>query len=236
MKDEAKQRGINECIDGSLIKGMDENMYVISDTHFGHSNMIGYSPARFETARSLLCREPTKDDHQVIDELLVTRWNATVKGDDTILHLGDLTLYSRSVPALTKRLNGRKVLLRGNHDDKGAAFYEALGWRVVAKPRVSRKSTCIVATIDGIKVFFSHIPAFQNPGAPDEATTDFSAEDLGLLFNAEKCDVNVHGHIHDRVPLDSRCVNVSAEAINFTPIRIGSLIDRWRAERIEKIG
>jgi calcineurin-like phosphoesterase family protein len=235
VKDGAKQRRIDECIDGSLITGMDEHMYVMSDTHFGHANMIRYSPARCETVRSLLGREPTTADHRVIDELLVTRWNATVNDDDTILHLGDFTLYPKLVPALTKRLNGRKVLLRGNHDDKGAAFYEALGWRVVAKPQLPPTSTCIVATINGAKVFFSHVPVFQSPGAPDEAATGNNLENLDELFNAERCDVNVHGHIHDRVPLDARCINVSAEAINYTPVRVGSLIDQWHSRSSSRL-
>ncbi|CAA2145136.1 hypothetical protein MBLL_04258 [Methylobacterium bullatum] len=52
------------------------------------------------------------------DEALVKRWNAAVRPEDTVWHLGDFAYrcseaYAR---AIFSRLNGRKFLVRGNHD------------------------------------------------------------------------------------------------------------------------
>lgn len=75
-----------------------------SDTHFGHQNIIKY------------CNRPFKDvDH--MNEVLIKNWNSIVDPDDTIYHLGDFAMGPKDRwPSYIKRLNGMKLLVRGNHD------------------------------------------------------------------------------------------------------------------------
>lgn len=79
-------------------------IFFTSDTHFGHTNVIKYS------------NRPFAHTHEM-DETIITNWNSVVKPNDIIYHLGD---FSFSSPAKTKdivyALNGRKILIRGNHD------------------------------------------------------------------------------------------------------------------------
>lgn len=75
-----------------------------SDTHFGHANIIRYS------------KRPFKDVNEM-NEALIANWNAKVKADDIVWHLGDFAfLPPAQIEAILVRLNGRKHLCFGNHD------------------------------------------------------------------------------------------------------------------------
>ena len=78
--------------------------YFTADLHLGHGKIIEYSD------------DPSADAAHMGVEL-VERWNATVEPTDEVIVLGDLR-YGRiaeTLPAVAE-LNGRKVLLAGNHD------------------------------------------------------------------------------------------------------------------------
>ena len=78
--------------------------YYISDTHFGHANVIG------------MCGRPFSNVHEM-DETLIENWNRKVNPGDTVYILGDLIYKSRKDPhTYLKRLRGRKILITGNHD------------------------------------------------------------------------------------------------------------------------
>jgi calcineurin-like phosphoesterase family protein len=50
-----------------------------------------------------------------MDEAMIKAWNERVKPTDKVYHLGDVVINRRALPTLA-RLNGDKVLIRGNHD------------------------------------------------------------------------------------------------------------------------
>lgn len=81
------------------------DIWVISDTHFGHDNIIKY------------CNRPFSDAKEM-DEALVENWNKTVKDGDIVYHLGDVYFGERGRSVLlSERLKGRKRLILGNHDN-----------------------------------------------------------------------------------------------------------------------
>jgi calcineurin-like phosphoesterase family protein len=51
-----------------------------------------------------------------MNEILIKNWNEVVAPEDTIFVLGDFALAARAVETITRRLNGRKILILGNHD------------------------------------------------------------------------------------------------------------------------
>jgi len=83
---------------------MNNRVFVISDTHFGHKKIIEFESG----ARPF----KTIEEH---DDELVRRWNDTVHPHDTVWHLGDVLFGECSFQTL-ERLNGRKKLIMGNHD------------------------------------------------------------------------------------------------------------------------
>jgi calcineurin-like phosphoesterase family protein len=84
--------------------------WVTSDLHFGHANIMKFCPdtrARF------------KDDVAYMNEKMVMEWNSKVAPEDTVYILGDVAFMSGSNAAkYVQRLNGKKILIEGNHDVK----------------------------------------------------------------------------------------------------------------------
>lgn len=98
------------------------NIYVVSDTHFGHENIIRYCDRPFSNAAEM-------------DEVMIARWNAAVRPQDHVYHLGDVALTRADLHRVLPRLHGHKRLLLGNHDDRApmadfAQYFEKiLLWR-----------------------------------------------------------------------------------------------------------
>jgi calcineurin-like phosphoesterase family protein len=147
------------------------NRFVISDTHFGHTN----SWEKFKLPDGSPLRPFTSNEE--MDETMIERWNAKVKPEDTVYHLGDVVINRRHLH-LVKRLNGKKRLVRGNHDIFKDKDYYEVGFDSLYGVRVFTD-----------KFILSHIPLH-----PDSITDRFK--------------VNVHGHLHaNEVMWDKeRCV------------------------------
>lgn len=84
-------------------------VWLISDTHFGHEKTCTVfkredgSPLRpFSSAEEM-------------DEFMIRAWNERVRPNDKVYHLGDVVINRKFLHVLG-RLNGDKVLIRGNHD------------------------------------------------------------------------------------------------------------------------
>lgn len=76
--------------------------YFTADTHFGHQLMLKFRP--FASTDEM-------------DEHLIDIWNAVVKPDDIVWHLGDFSCHDEGrTKKIFSRLQGRKRLIPGNHD------------------------------------------------------------------------------------------------------------------------
>lgn len=92
-------------------------IYLISDMHLFHQNMVPY------------CGRPV--DHT---EQLIRNWNNIVTPDDLVIHLGDIIFGLNKEENLTRvmnRLMGRKISVRGNHDPKSWKWYMEAGFDFV---------------------------------------------------------------------------------------------------------
>lgn len=77
-------------------------LFLISDPHFGHENVIQFGERPFENAAEM-------------EEVLVERWNAKVGKRDRVICLGDWCMSAKHYK-VADRLNGMKSLVMGNHD------------------------------------------------------------------------------------------------------------------------
>ena len=84
------------------------SVFLVSDTHFGHAGVCRF------TRRDGTKLRPWTDPAEM-DEAMVKAWNDRVRPGDKVYHLGDVVINRRALPILN-RLNGDKVLIRGNHD------------------------------------------------------------------------------------------------------------------------
>ena len=73
----------------------------IADLHLGHLNMS--KRRNFETL----------EEH---DEFIISEWNSVVGKKDLTYILGDISMETSNSYHLLDRLNGRKIVVLGNHD------------------------------------------------------------------------------------------------------------------------
>ena len=85
------------------------SVFLVSDTHFGHTGVC-----KFTRNDGVTKLRPWTDPDEM-DEAMVKMWNETVKPTDKVYHLGDVVI-NRKALKIMHRLNGDKVLIRGNHD------------------------------------------------------------------------------------------------------------------------
>ena len=85
------------------------SVFLVSDTHFGHSGVC-----KFMRNDGVTKLRPF-DNPEEMDEFMVEAWNKKVKPTDKVYHLGDVVI-NRKALGIMRRLNGDKVLIRGNHD------------------------------------------------------------------------------------------------------------------------
>ena len=81
--------------------------YFISDTHFFHENVIRFDKRPFTSVEEMNAK-------------MRDWWNNTVSEKDRVYILGDFIWLPPSDPEyikFTKSLNGKKVLIKGNHDN-----------------------------------------------------------------------------------------------------------------------
>ncbi len=79
--------------------------FFTSDTHFGHTGIL----------RHCAKTRPFKDAKEM-DEAMIHNWNARVKPNDTVWHLGDFCWDTVDPFAIRTRLNGKIHIVWGNHD------------------------------------------------------------------------------------------------------------------------
>ena len=84
--------------------------FLVSDTHFGHAGVCRFTHPDDATVKLRPWTDPDE-----MDEEMIRRWNDRVRPSDKVYHLGDVVINRRALPTLA-RLNGDKVLIRGNHD------------------------------------------------------------------------------------------------------------------------
>lgn len=163
---------------------MSGRTWVAADHHFGHANILNFKRDDGTPLRPF----ETLEEH---DETIISNHNAVVGHGDRVYLLGDVCIR-RPYRHLLGRLNGRLVLVKGNHDifkiQDYLPYFDDIRSYVVQKDK------------DGNKVILSHIPIHP--------------ESLGRF------GTNIHGHLHYQSVGDERYVCVSLEHIDYSPIEI----------------
>ena len=133
-----------------------------------------------------------------MDEALMDNWNSVVKPGDKVYHLGDVTFGSKEnyIKNIHKKLNGKKRLIVGNHDDVkflAPYFEKVMLWRM----------------FPDWGLLMTHVPVHRSTLGEDR----FDGKGM----------INLHGHIHQNPSPEGPYKCVCVEQINYTPINIEEL-------------
>lgn len=182
------------------------NLY-ISDTHFGHKNVIKFDHRPFSCIEEM-------------DEMIIHLWNGRVSDDDDVWFLGDFCHRSGRTPDwYLRRLKGRKHLIIGNHDtwvygEKGEQYrdyFETID-QIARVDDVVRKNN----EEEKVKIVLCHYPILE-------------------WWHKHHGVYHIYGHIHtdtgDTFRIISQfdhALNAAAAINNYTPASLRELIENNR--------
>lgn len=174
--------------------------FFISDTHFEHINVIKYCNRPFNTVEEM-------------NEAMIEKWNKKVGPFDTVYIIGDFVWKKSRVPYYAERLNGKKILIIGNHDETWtrkkehpnfACFDEVVDYKF--------------DTVSEHPVTLCHYPMVEWRNSRKD-----DAPRLGYL---------IHGHIHNNYSEEYRymlrhhnALNAGADVNNLEPVTFEELVE-----------
>ena len=173
---------------------MSYKVFFISDTHFGHEGAYKYTNYDGTPMRPW-------DSAEEGDAVMAERWNSVVGPKDKVFHLGDVAIPRRGLKVL-EPLNGRKILVAGNHDIFKLKDYMPY-FEDICGTRKYKDFT------------LSHVP--QHPDClPHWAKANLH----GHLHNNTMKRIDEAGN----EVVDTRYFNVAVERINYTPMDFDEIV------------
>ena len=181
-------------------------IFVTSDTHFGHQPEFLWKPRGFSSVEEM-------------DEAIIENWNKVVKPEDMVIHLGDVMLNdSAHGLACFKRLNGQISITWGNHDSD--IRKKLLG----SLPNVIALGYAHQFKYNKLSIYMSHYPTLTS----NYDQKHFSEHVLSLHGH-------VHSRKPWIDPRNPFMYDVGMDAHNCTPVHIDEVITDIR-QRWEEIG
>lgn len=136
------------------------SIYVISDTHFNHKNVIEYCHRPFYNVKHM-------------NNTIIKNWNSVIQRNDIVYHLGDFSFGTKEmITDLVSKLNGNIYLVLGNHDGTSVKKYYDAGFKRVYDTPIFLKDYNIV---------LSHKPL-------DIPNNNFMLNICGHIHNNEEID------------------------------------------------
>jgi len=183
-------------------------VFLVSDTHFGHAGVCRFVHPDNPEVKLRPWTDPAE-----MDEEMIRRWNERVRPTDKVYHLGDVVINRRALKTMA-RLNGDKVLIRGNHDifpdeEYRQYFRELRAYHVMAG------------------MILSHIPIHE------DSLGRFGVNIHGHLHGSRVMrTAQTSQEFAERGSkwIDPRYHCVCVEQTDFAPILFEDVIDRIRAE------
>lgn len=179
-------------------------IYVTSDSHFGHENIIRYC----------LGSRPFKSVEEM-NRHLISCWNNVVRPEDEVIHCGDFFVgcHEKQIGPILAQLNGKITLVRGNHDSKSRIekYKNNFGIEVKDIHYCSYKGRFFI---------FCHFP--------------IANEEFMRMVREDNSEVILcYGHIHDQAPrgLVDGTFHVGVDTNNLTPVSLEYI---WRCSRDEE--
>lgn len=170
-------------------------IFFTADTHFGHAGIIA------------LGKRPFPDrDSRAMDEGLIGLWNARVRPDDDVWHLGDFAFGAKGarLRAIFERLNGNKRLVRGNHDSS----------EVLELPWAEPPRDLVETAFQGQRLVMCHYPMRAWRGS------------MGST-------IHCYGHVHGLMAPTRQSLDVGVDAWEMQPASLGEVLGRLERAEVE---
>lgn len=183
--------------------------FFTSDHHFSHHNIIRY------------CQRPYSSAEEM-NEVFIRLWNETISPNDVVYYLGDFSLSKAPVVHITKRLNGRKILVAGNHDrcfrrknqdtTKHDDLYLQNGWAEIHRELIIELGPTVAK--------LAHLPYNDHGVADHQNEPRYPADRPTRTTPVLLC-----GHVHTLWKFKNDMINVGCDVWDFKPVSETILIE-----------
>lgn len=173
-------------------------IWFTSDPHYWHTNVIRF------------CDRPYSSVEEM-NEALIANWNSVVAEGDTVYVLGDFCFAGTTkIVPIMQRLQGTKILVKGNHDWK----YKDARWLEFGFSAVVPHHTLEGVNVPGGILKLSHFPYVGggDHGEHKERYVEHRLYDEGGWL--------LHGHVHTTWKLKDRMVNVGVDQWGMKPVSL----------------
>lgn len=150
-------------------------IYFISDTHFGHSNILRFERHEFNNIE--------EHDNYIISKL------KKLSQEDILYHLGDFAFHSPQILEEWKKLKFRKYLIKGNHDKNNRLLKDNFDG-IFDYPIYFQK-----------RIVLSHYPVPVSNGMMNLHGHLHSGANLGFLDKENYLNVNVYLNNYEPISL-----------------------------------
>ena len=175
-------------------------IFFTSDLHLGHSGIIKS------------CNRPFSSVEEM-DEKLIANWNKKVKKNDSVFIVGDFIWKKQDVEKYLKRLNGKKILIVGNHDKWAADENLANHFHKITKYEE--------VSLNNHQITLCHYPMVEWKNSRKTGTSR-----LGYL---------VYGHVHNSIKplykglyLSFNALNAGTDINKYEPVTFEELVENNR--------
>ena len=187
---------------------MDSETFVVGCTHFNHKNIIRYTGRPFSGIKEM-------------NETMIENWNKVVLPDDRVWHLGDFIFANvERTQEILERLNGRKCLILGNHDNRKPDWYTWAGFDI------ARRGSLVMGHLDR-PIVLTHRPLTVKEENGSGVLSQIALLEALRRRPYSKALLNVHAHIHEKDPDKPRRINVCVEKTDYRPVHLEKLVEEF---------
>lgn len=206
--------------------------FFTSDLHLGHQNIIKYCSRPFGSVEEM-------------NETLISNYNEMVSESDWVYFLGDICMgkIAETLP-LVSRLNGKKVLIAGNHDrvfigekEKNKKrfaplyneqFFLTYNGTVIYDLEVDEHYSLYTAligppTLAPTQLVMNHFP-------PEGDSQEGDDRYVSLRPRNRPGNIHLCGHVHDAWKRKGNVINVGVDVWDFKPVPLEAITEIMREE------
>jgi calcineurin-like phosphoesterase family protein len=180
------------------------NIWITSDLHFDHANIITYSNRPYHYVKEM-------------NDELISNWNFLVEPEDTVYFLGDFSMGKHTLERdrdLFLSLNGTKYMVLGNHDFNFKSTNESGG---IAK--IKREHAVAYWRSVGFIQVYDYPIVLEKYWILSHAPID------GI--NKTQIFANIHGHTHTVSLSGGNYFNACVENTAYSPIKFEEIKEKF---------
>ncbi len=190
------------------------NIHFTSDHHWFHDNILKFTKRGFSSVEEMHVE-------------YINRWNSKVKPNDLVYIIGDnvwSTVGMNTYKEMMDKLQGRKILIVGNHDRVKSLSADKLGLTAILESAVIK--------LGKTQILLSHYPykygfwkstycnlkiLFTKGFWPDQTRYKKNPRDNGMWL--------IHGHTHSVEKVRGKQIHVGVDAWDGYPVSSQQILD-----------